>query len=778
MDTRHRLQEALAERYRIERQLGEGGMAVVYLAEDLKHHRPVAIKVLRPELGAVLGSERFLREIEVVARLNHPNILGLHDSGEADGLLYFVMPYVEGESLRARLEREPRLPLDQAIHITREVGDALAYAHGQGLIHRDIKPENILFQAGHALVCDFGIAQVASEAREHLTRTGVAVGTIAYMSPEQLAGEGAVDGRTDVYSLGCMLHEMLAGEVPFAGATPQIALAQKLTGQSTDLNQMRADVPPTVQQVLTRALAVDVGDRYATAEAFTGALEHATTAAVVEGDARRRRRRRLVRSVVGGTGLTLAGAAVWWLSTLLGGPAMQRIAVLPFSNQRADSTQAFYVQGVYQDLLLELAKAGLRVINSSSVARYAGTNTPVKEIARELQVDGVVEGTASIGADQIEIQLQLVDGRSEEIRWTESFQANPRYVVTLYHQAARAIAEQTGSQLSAEVLERLAEARPVDPAVHEALLQARFNYEKLTAAGLETAMSYYELVLERDSLSAEAWMGIGRVWTARAQMGLLSGTEARRLGDAALARAAAIDPSLSQVQAELAGRLTWVEWNWQAALEAFQRALSADPTNSRTRGSYAHLLLYMKRDAEALEQARQAAQLDPFNTVVQGFYGMTLNFLHRYRDAAAVLEPVRARDPGAPIVLSTLRTTYHLLGRRDEAMRMWRASYESDPEELAALDSGYRAGGYSAGLRAVGDLMVERYRQDTAYVRPWQIGTLYVRAGQDSLAIPWLERAMAEHDQNMPYISVDPIFDSMRDEPRFQALMDRLGLPR
>ncbi len=250
MDHEGRLARALADRYRIEREIGSGGMATVYLAEDLKHRRPVAIKVLRPELSAALGTERFTREIEVVAGLNHPNILGLHDSGEADGVLYFVMPFVEGESLRARLEREPTLPLEEAVRITREIGDALEFAHEHGLVHRDIKPENILFQAGHALVCDFGIAQVASEAHQRLTRTGVAVGTFTYMSPEQLTDEGVVDRRTDVYALGCLLHEMLSGEEAFPASTPQAALAKKLTGGGTDLFASRPDLPRTVEAVL------------------------------------------------------------------------------------------------------------------------------------------------------------------------------------------------------------------------------------------------------------------------------------------------------------------------------------------------------------------------------------------------------------------------------------------------------------------------------------------------------------------------------------------------
>jgi tetratricopeptide (TPR) repeat protein len=348
--------------------------------------------------------------------------------------------------------------------------------------------------------------------------------------------------------------------------------------------------------------------------------------------------------------------------------------------------------------------------------------------------------------------------------------------LTLYHEATRAIAEKIGFRLSPEAQARLSEEREVDPQVYEALLQARFQYQKLTEVGFETALDYYGLALQRDSLSAEAWVGIAQVWAGRAQMGSISGAEANRMAEPALARARELDPSLSGVQRELALRLVWSEWNWPGGEDAFIRALEADPTDSPTRAAFSHLLLYLNRDDEALRQVRQAAELDPFNTLVQGFYAMALNSLRRYQEAEAVLLPVLAREPQAPIVLTTLRTTYHLMGRYEEAMELWRASYQADQEALDALERGYRADGYSAALRAVADLFLAR--SDTTYVRPWLTGTLLLRAGAGASAIPYLEQAFGEHDPNMPYISTDPIFDSIRAEPRFQVLMDRLDLPQ
>src|SRR6266699_1515922 len=269
-----RLQAAPADRYTIERELGRGGMATVYLAQDRKHHRQVAIKVLMPELAAALGPERFLREIDTAARLNHPHILPLHDSGEAEGFLFYVMPYVEGESLRDRLSRKKQLPLGDALQIAREVADALSYAHSHDVVHRDIKPENILFEAGHAVVTDFGIARAITAAGgEKLTGTGIAVGTPGYMSPEQGAASAWVDERSDIYSLGCVLYEMLAGEPPYTGPSAQIVIRQHLASAPPQVSAMRAAVPPAIEEAIARALAKTPADRFATAAEFVGASQ-------------------------------------------------------------------------------------------------------------------------------------------------------------------------------------------------------------------------------------------------------------------------------------------------------------------------------------------------------------------------------------------------------------------------------------------------------------------------------------------------------------------------
>jgi TolB-like protein/Tfp pilus assembly protein PilF/tRNA A-37 threonylcarbamoyl transferase component Bud32 len=768
MEIEQRLEKGLAGRYRILRLLGEGGMAQVYLAEDLKHHRQVALKVLRPEISAALGRERFLREIDVAAGLNHPNILALHDSGDADGLLYFVMPFVEGESLRARLDREGSLPFADALRIAEEIGGALDYAHERGWVHRDIKPENVLFQAGHALVADLGIAQSASGGKERLTRTGMVIGTFQYMSPEQLSGDGEVDGRSDIYALGCLVHEMLSGVNPFEASTPMASLAKKLTGELESIAGERDDLPPTLQPVVARSLAVDPDERFATAGSFVRGLREASTLTAVEADRQRRRWRSLLRNTAVAAGVVGLGGLAWGLAHAMGGPALERIAVLPLQNVANDPEQEYFVQGAYADLVLEMSRT-LRVTSRVSAEAVAGGRLRTKDIANELGVDGVITGRARLEPGQVAITLELADGDTEEILWSEQFEAPPQKILDLYRRATKAVAERMGVHLDEEDLARLTTSQEVDPQVYQALLQARFHWQKLTREGLDTAEDYYRQAIElSDSTSAEAWWGLSRIPGLRAQMGLITGEEARAGGDEARRRALELDATIDQD----GGFAAWTDWNFAGAERLFRASLESDPTNSVTRAYFSHVLLYRGKKEEAVEQAERAVEADPYNTLVLAVYGQFLNFVRRYDEAEAVFQRVLERAPDDPISLSNFRSTYHLQGRYDDAMDIWRAFYlrgvRPDTVAAQALDRGYAQGGYRSALRAVADEFASR---NDARLN-WQIATLYARAGDGPRALDYLERALAVHDPNTPYIIVDPIFDDLRDEPRFMAVVD------
>jgi serine/threonine-protein kinase len=373
-------------------------MATVFLAEDLRHRRQVAVKVLRAELAGMLGPERFLREIETVARLRHPHILPLYDSGEADGFLYYVMPLVEGESLRDRLRREKQLPLDDALRIAREVADALSYAHAHGVVHRDIKPENLLLESGHAVVADFGIARaVSAAADDRLTETGLALGTPTYMSPEQAAGSGELDGRSDLYSLGCVLYEMLAGEPPFTGPTAANVIQQHVTAVPRSITQLRPAVPAGVAEAINRALAKTPADRFNPVGQFADALGKGgetgptPTVATPTGSTR--------RAFAGLAATALVVAAVWAFARRSPGPEQRpvsgtpRIVVLPFTNLGRPEDE-YFADGVTEEVTTRIgATPGLGVIARTSAATYRKSDKSVRQIGAELGVDYVLEGS-------------------------------------------------------------------------------------------------------------------------------------------------------------------------------------------------------------------------------------------------------------------------------------------------------------------------------------------------------------------------------------------------
>jgi serine/threonine-protein kinase len=521
-DSFDRLKSALSGRYAITRELGRGGMATVYLAEDLRHRRSVAVKVLEPDLAHAIGSSRFLREIEIAARLSHPNILPLHDSGDADGLLYYVMPFVEGESLRDWLNREKQLPLEDALRIVHEVADALSYAHHHGVVHRDIKPENILLAEGHAVVSDFGIARAIDAAgSERLTGTGLAVGTPAYMSPEQATGERGVDARSDIYALGCVLYELLAGEPPYAGPTPHVVLAKLLADPVPSVRRLRDTVPAGVDQALVKALAKTPADRFATAAAFSAALDRAASQPSVGRGLTVRGRRVAVLAVV----LAVLLPVGVWLGIragLFGGPQLDSIAVLPFENLSRDAEQEDFVDGMHDALISRLAQIGaLRVISRTSTLRFRNTSKSIGEIAGELGVSALVEGSVLKTGDSVRIQVQLIQARPREQHlWAQTFDRDTRAVLSVQSEVAEAIARQIGVRLTSGEEARLAVSRDVDPLAHEALLRGRRAARTRTPAGLDEAMQHYESAVRQDPNYAAAHMAISSVWNARAVMGL------------------------------------------------------------------------------------------------------------------------------------------------------------------------------------------------------------------------------------------------------------------
>ncbi len=781
-----RLTAALADRYRLERQLGAGGMALVYLAEDLKHHRKVAVKVLRPELAASLGPERFLREIEIAAGLHHPHILPLYDSGDADGLLYYVMPLVEGESLRDRLTREKQLPLDEALRIALEAADALSYAHSRGVIHRDIKPENVLLESGHAVVADFGIARAITAAGgTQLTQTGIAVGTPAYMSPEQASGERDLDGRSDIYALGCVLYEMLAGEPPFTGPTPQAIVARALTETPRPLQVVRETVPAAIEAGISKAMARTPADRFATAAQFAEALSRASTGELAAPRApvlRRARTRRAVTVLAAGAVVALAGAA-WVLGRGSGAedaPAARprRLAVLPLANLGGDSAQAYLAAGLTDGLITTLAQvAAFDVISGTSVMSYQRGDKSAEQIARELGVELVIEGSVQRADPRVHLSVRLIDGKSGAVIWTRSYHRELRGVLTLQHDVAGDVASQAHARLTAAERRRLAAARSVNAEAHEATLRGRYHLETRTPEGIQTALDWFRQALAADPTHAPAYAGLADYYSLLPFYTNTPPGEAFAKARAAAVKALQLDESLGRAHASLAYVRAYAAWDWAGAEQEYRRALELNPDDADVHHAYSRLLAALGRLPEAEAEARRAYELDPLSLVAHANLGVIAFFGRQWDQAIRHMNATLELDRDFSTAHWGLGLVYEQQRRyQDAAAQFERAMAIAGrgTNALASLGHLYGVSGRRADAEAVLRELLERAQTRRLY--SYQVALVYAGLGRRDDAFKWLERAYDERATLLSYLKMDPRFDALRDDARFEALLRRMHL--
>src|SRR5881397_1602574 len=642
IDPLARVQAALADRYTIERELGRGGMATVYLAQDRKHHRQVAIKVLKPELAAALGPERFLREIDTAARLNHPHILPLHDSGEAEGFLFYVMPYVEGESLRDRLSREKQLPLGDALQIAREVADALGYAHSHDVVHRDIKPENILFEAGHAVVTDFGIARAITAAGgEKLTGTGIAVGTPGYMSPEQATESARVDERSDIYSLGCVLYEMLAGEPPFTGPSAESIVRQHLAAAPPRVSAMRAAVPPAIEEAIVRALAKTPADRFATTAEFVEAL--AAPAQRVRDTGRRTSR------LAAGAGLAatlLAAAGLFVLSRPHGTPSLagrsgQSIAVLPFVNVSGAPQEEYLSDGISEELINALSKLPqLQVVARPSSFAFKGKNEDMRQIGQALQVATVLGGSVRRAANRLRVTAQLTDARNGYNLWSETYDREMGDVFAVEDEISRAIMRALQVHLVSGDSLTLSRRPTRDVEAYELYLKGRYFYDKAGFGPIQQALAH-------DSNYALAYAGIADAYQRLTASTYLRPREGMPKARAAALKALALEPTLADAHASLGDQLCVYDWDASAAERELRRAIELNPSLANAHYFYSHCLAAHGRLDEALAEARRAHELDPLNPDVATGFPWALYVARRYDEAIAVQRKSLDLEPGS-----------------------------------------------------------------------------------------------------------------------------------
>ncbi len=746
MNQLERLGSALAGRYTVERELGRGGMATVYLADDLKHRRQVAIKVLRPELGSVLGPDRFTREIQVAAALNHPHILPLYDSGELDQLLYYVMPYVRGESLRQKLRREKQVAIDEAIAIVRQVASALDHAHAHGLIHRDIKPENILLHEGEAMVTDFGIALAAGAAPgDRLTSVGLMLGTPAYMSPEQASGERTLDPASDVYSLGCVLYEMLAGEPPYTGATAQAVIAKRFTDPVPTVRRLRPTVSPAVEQALMKGLARVPADRFRSAGAFADALtaragDRPHSPSIAE---------------------------------------LPSVAVLPFLNLSAEPENEFFADGITEDVIAQLSKIrSLKVISRTSVMPFRQREQSLREIGAKLQVATLLEGSVRRAGDRVRIVAQLIDAATDQHVWAETYDRRLTDIFAIQTDVALQIAAALRAELSPDERTRIRREPTSNVHAHQLYLQGRHWYSRYTEEGFRRGIEYFEQAIAEDPAYALAHVGVALAYAELAAGqggGALRPDLVFQRAKGAVTNALALDSGLGEAHSVSALLKLIHDFDWVGAEEEFKLALELSPGGADIYDHYGWLCSALERYDEAIALVKRAQELDPLMhradvataLLRAGRYGEALQAALR----CVEFEPEHARGR------STLGWAYLKIGRAEEGLAELEKAVGLAPGNtlyLAQLGEAYALAGKIEQAREVLH-QLEQLSQER-YVSPYHLAYVYTGLGEQDLAMDCLERAYDERAGSVYGIKGSFLFTPLRSHPRFQALLRKMNL--
>jgi eukaryotic-like serine/threonine-protein kinase len=732
--------DALRDRYLLERELGRGGMATVYLAHDVKHDRKVALKVLHPDLGAALGPERFLREIKAAAGLHHPHILQLHDSGDAEGALYYVMPYVDGESLRDRLRRNGPLSLEEGCRITGEVADALDYAHRHGLVHRDIKPENILLAEGHAHVADFGIAKGVSVATHAgLTQTGLLVGTPAYMSPEQGAG-GEVDGRSDQYSLACVTFEMLTGSPLFSGPTPQAVLLQRF--RPIPFEAWPGSISVSMQQVFRRALAVEPSDRFTSSSEFAQTLETQSRPAIAS----------------------------------VAAPERPTIIVLPLVNMNASSDDEYFSDGMTEDIIAQLSLVrGLRVISRTTAMRYKGLQRSLVDIAEELHASHVVEGSVRRAGTRLRIVAQLIEARSDEHLWSETFDRDLTDVFAIQSDVAERITGALRTRLSPEERRRFGHRPTEDMEAYNLYLLAR-QQNQAKPDGLAKAIEYFERAIDLDPRFARAYGGLAIAygWYGAGYFGMRP-RDGYGKATVVASKALELDPDVAEAHVILGKFEEWIHFDWNAAEARFERALALNPNYAWGHIVYGFHLAAVGRLAEAVDAGQRGVELDPAAPAVRD-NAMWFNYwARRYDEALAEIIAAESQLPEDVFILWTHGAVLIALGRASEAIAPLRELVKRAPimSYATLLAWGLAAAGQTTEAY---ELLREIHsRESTEYVWPVGIAWAYARLGQMDRAFEYLERGYEDRAGFMIFISCEPAFDPFRGDPRFDSIVRRVG---
>ena len=738
----------LADRYTVERELGRGGMATVYLAEEKKHGRKVAIKVLRPEITASLGTERFLREIGIAARLSHPHIVPLIDSGNAGGLLYYVQPHIPGGTLRDRLVRERRLPVRDALKIAQDVGAGLDFAHRNGFVHRDVKPENILFADGHALLADFGVARACcapdapQAARDLVTAVGFAVGTPEYMSPEQASGEADLGNASDVYSLACVVYEMLAGEPPLQGAGARATMAKHVTETPRPVRGLRPEAPLAVERALARALEKDPAQRYASAADFVTAL-------LAEG---------------GGIPLTPA--------------ATRSIAVLPFVNASPDPENEYLSDGITDELIDALAKiAGLRVSSRTSVFALKGKPLDVRAVGALLGASVVLEGTVRKAGEKLRITAQLTSTDDGRLLWSQRYDRQLVDVFTIQDEIAGTIVSTLRATMFADLSEHVPRRYTENIHAYGLYLKGRYAWNKRTREGVAEAIQYFQQAIAEDPNYAPAYAGLADSYALDVDYRAVPVAEPFERAKEYARKALTIDEAVPSAHASLAWSLFIYDWDWEGADREFRRAIELNPRYASAHQWFAFLLAARGQHDAALLEGHTALELDPASVSIRRGVGWLYYYARRYDQARDHLARAIEMNPMAVESHRILAVTLAQQGEVRDAERVLREALTLPAAgAFTRAELGWLLARSGRAAEAEPLLAEMHALARDHYVSPVPFAILHIGLGNLDTALDWAERAYAERRGWLAYLKVNPIFDPLREHPRFAALVQRMKL--